>query len=311
MPYAPMMATPARVGEVPRDWFLEFKWDGVRAIVEVVGDGVRVTTRNGNDATGRYPELAALAAEVPVGTVLDGEIVALDEASRPSFSRLQHRMHLSNPVSIAEAAQRVPVVLMLFDLLRIGEEELLDLPYDQRHERLAALRLGSGAWQTPPVQRGDPRAIAEAAEAMGMEGIVAKSPASTYRPGTRSREWLKIKLHGRQEFVVGGFLPGRSGEALGSLLVGYHDDTGLRWAGGVGSGLTQEAIRLLEGTLRQMTRDDSPFVDEVTRPGAVFVEPVLVVEVEFREWTPDGRLRHPVYKGVRGDKPAADVVREG
>jgi len=307
----PMLAVPGRPDEIGPGHRYEFKWDGVRALVEVTGDGrLRLRSRNGIDITSRYPELAPLAEAIGRPAILDGEIVAFDDQGRPSFSALQPRMHVADPTRAAAAAATRPVALLLFDLLSLGDESLLSWPQARRRVALLGLGLaGGGPWSVPPDTDDLDAALAIARE-RGLEGVVAKRQDAPYRPGTRSRAWLKMRLDRRQEVVVAGWRPGkghRSGR-IGSLLVGVYDDTGLRFAGGVGSGLTEREIATLERLVRP--RPDSPFVDPVEHRDARFAEPDLVVEVRFSEWTPDGRLRHPVYLGRRDDKLPTDVVRE-
>ena len=307
----PMLAVPGTEADVRHGFGYEFKWDGVRALVGVTPDGgLQLRSRNGIDITSRYPELAGLATAIGRPAVLDGEIVAFDAAGRPSFSALQPRMHLADPSRAARAAATNPVALLLFDLLSLDGDDRLSWPQHQRRAALADLSIAPGGpWSVPP-DTDDLDAALAIAEDRGLEGVVAKRIDAPYRPGVRSKAWIKLRLARRQEVVVGGWRPGkghRSGR-IGSLLVGVHDDTGLRYAGGVGSGLTEGEIAALEATLTR--RRDSPFVNPVDHRDAQFVEPEVVIDVRFSEWTPDGRLRHPVYLGRRSDKYPAEVVRE-
>ncbi|MFA9432493.1 non-homologous end-joining DNA ligase [Egicoccus sp. AB-alg2] len=307
----PMLAVPGRAADVGHGHRFEFKWDGVRALVAVTPEGqLRLRSRNGVDITARYPELAPLAQAIGRPAVLDGEIVAFDDHGRPSFSALQPRMHLADPARAAKAAATRPVALLLFDLLSLDGDDRMSWPQARRRAALQALEVaGTGPWSIPP-DTDDLAAATAIAEQRGLEGVVAKRQDAPYRPGVRSNAWIKLRLERRQEVVVGGWRPGkghRSGR-IGSLLVGVYDDTGLRYAGGVGSGLSEREIAALEATLRP--RPDSPFVDPVEHRDARFADPDLVVDVRFSEWTPDGRLRHPVYLGRRNDKSPTDVVRE-
>lgn len=312
----PMLAqpgTPALAGGP--GWAYEFKWDGIRAVVAADARGHLVRTRLGNDVTAAYPELAGIGTAAGHAVVLDGEIVAFEPGTtRPSFARLQRRMHLRDAGRIGLVRREVPVALLAFDLLALDGEPLIDLPYEGRRERLEGLGLAGPHWQVPP--RGDDLgAMLAIADDLGLEGVVAKRLGSRYRPGERSPDWRKIRLVTRQELVVGGYLPGEGGRSgrLGSLVVGYHDDAGrLVDAGAVGSGLTEHEIDRLQSLLDARRRGTSPFdgPGAVARPGQVHVEPELVVEVQFREWTPDGRLRQPSYKGLRDDKDPREVVRE-
>lgn len=308
---APMLAVAATVEEVQHGFAYEFKWDGVRAIASCEQGGTTLWSRKGGDITARYPELADLAAAVGAAAVLDGEIVAFDEQSRPSFARLQRRMNLSDPGRIAVAARSVPVAFLAFDLLEQRGDSLLEQPYEDRRRRLRELELVGTHWQAPPHTTGSPDIILGAVDELGLEGIVAKRLGSTYQPGRRSPDWRKISRLHREEFVVGGYRPGQGGRSgrFGSLLLGYHDPRGrLRFAGSVGSGFTDAVLDRLQGRLDASTRETSPFADPVPHRDAVFVEPALVVEVQFNRWTPDGVLRQPSFKGVRSDKTPEEVV---
>ena len=312
----PMFAVAAT--EVPHDddrWSFEMKWDGMRTIA-VVDDGrVTLTTRQGNDATARFPELGALGPTLaPVDVVLDGEIVALDQLGRPSFEALQPRMHVASAASALVFAAERPVVCMFFDVLWVEGHTTLSLPYHERRALLEALHLDGPAWQTPPATVGRGEAVLATATELGLEGIVAKRLDSTYQAGRRSDAWRKIKPTASQDLVVGGWLPGngRLDGRLGSVLVGYHDPPGgaLRYAGRVGSGLDESKRSLLERRVQALARATSPFEHTPKLPSPHWVEPVLVVEVGFHQWTGAGMLRAPRYRGLRNDKTASDVVRE-
>jgi bifunctional non-homologous end joining protein LigD len=202
---------------------------------------------------------------------------------------------------------------MAFDLIWHDGADLTQLPYTERRERLAALGLDGPYWQTPAWRRGEGTALLEAARAQALEGVMAKRLDSPYAPGTRTLDWLKIKVKLNQELVIGGWLPGegRRMNTLGALLIGYYEDGAFRYAGRVGTGFKDRDLDMLIKELKKRARDDSPFTPPPEPPRqALFVEPELVAEVEFTEWTRDGILRHPAYKGLRDDKPAQDVVRE-
>jgi bifunctional non-homologous end joining protein LigD len=303
---------------LPRDdnnWAYEMKWDGMRALLAVDGGGVTITTRQGNDATARFPELHPLAETLgTIDAVLDGEIVMLDETGRPSFEQLQPRMHVSSGSVARRLANERPVVLMLFDVLWLDGHATLELPYTDRRKLLEQLALAGPTWQTPPTTIGGGDAVLRAATDLGLEGVVAKRLDSTYQPGRRSDAWRKVKPHQGQELVVGGWLPGagRLEGKLGSLLVGYYDDDDgtLRYAGRVGSGIDETARTRLVRLLAPLERDTSPFPQTPKLKAPVWVEPTVVVEVAFHEWTSAGVLRAPRYKGVREDKAASEVVRE-
>jgi bifunctional non-homologous end joining protein LigD len=307
----PMLAVTGTAKAVRSGHLHEFKWDGVRALVFVGPDGsVDLRSRNGNPIAPRYPELAGLGAAVGRPAVLDGEVVALDAGGRPSFSALQPRMHLTDPGRVEAAAARAPVALLLFDLLVLDGASHLDAPVEARREALHALDLAGGRWSVPPATD-DLDAALSIAGARGLEGVVAKRLGSPYRPGVRSRDWTKLRLRREQEVVVVGWRPGRGSLAgsIGSLLVGVHDADGtLRYAGAVGSGLRSGDAARLAARLRP--RPSPAFDGPPDHADSRFVEPDVVVQVAFAEWTPDGRLRHPVFLGLRDDLDPATVRRE-
>ena len=249
--------------------------------------------------------------------VLDGEIVAFDDQGRPSFERLQQRMHASSPNVIRRLASEDPVSYMIFDLLYLDGHTTIALPYRERRALLEGLELKGPAWQTPAYHAGEGRELLAAAAEQRLEGVVAKRLDSPYRPGKRTGEWLKIKNVNRQELVIGGWLPGKGARAgrLGALLMGYYepDEEGqpaLRYAGRVGTGFKEQDLEHLGQELAARTRSASPFAGTQPPRGARFVEPELVAEIEFRQWTHDRILRHSSYKGLREDKPAAEVRME-
>jgi bifunctional non-homologous end joining protein LigD len=318
----PMLARgPADVPADDDRWAYEIKWDGVRAVCFSEPGRMRFVTRNGNDVTARYPELSRLNRALSMHrAILDGEVVAFEPGSdppRPSFSALQGRMHLTRDSQVRRLAKEAPVNYMIFDLLWLDGHSLMDLPYVERRERLKELGLQGERWQTPDYMVGGGQRILAATQEQGLEGIVAKRLDSPYEPGRRSPCWLKIKNTNRQELVIGGWLPGegRRRDRIGALLVGVREDDGrLRFAGRVGTGFTEAELDRLAGLLKPLVRATSPF-DIVPKSvkiprEAVWVEPRLVCEVEFAEWTRDGILRAPSYKGLRDDKPAELVVRE-
>jgi bifunctional non-homologous end joining protein LigD len=309
----PMLATLATAAPTGEGWAYELKWDGIRAIGYVDGGRIRLLSRNGNDVTRRYPELRRLGEAL--GTrevVLDGEIVAFDETGRPSFELLQRRMHVESDTTIRKLAQEIPVTYVLFDLLWLEGHSTMPNPYSERRELLRDLELNGPSWQTPPNELGDGTTTIEVSKRFGLEGVVAKRVDSRYEPGRRSPNWLKVKNQLRQEFVVGGWQPGEKGRtgSIGSLLVGYYDDRGLHYAGKVGSGLSASVIAELERLFARHARDDSPFAVGRVPKGVRFVDPVLVVEVRFTEWTNAGNIRHPTFLGTRTDKDPEEVRRE-
>ena len=305
--------------EIPREqgaYGYEFKWDGVRAVVYVDGGRPRVLSRNDRDVTASYPELRALAESLGARqVVLDGEIVALDAQGRPSFEALQSRMHVTNSAQVRRLMSQTPVTYLVFDVLYADGRSLLEEPYVERRRILESLSLSGPSWQTPPHFEGDGDAVLAASRQQGLEGVLAKRLDSRYYPGKRSDCWLKVKNLRTQEVVIGGWKPGagRRAGAIGSLLLGVPGPAGLEFAGHVGTGFTDRMLRDLEAQLAPLARDDSPFDTTVPREharNAKWVEPTVVGEVAFGEWTREGRLRHPAWRGLRPDKSAADVVRE-
>lgn len=307
----------ARLSTMPADesgWAFEIKWDGIRAIARSEPGRIHLLTRNGNDVTAAYPELRALNRALGShSALLDGEIVAFDEQGKPSFQALQPRIHLRGETAVRREAAVTPVTYAIFDLLWLDGHSLMELPYSERRERLAALKLDGERWRVPASHPGEGSALLAATKAQGLEGIVAKRLDSRYAPGRRDGSWLKIKHSRRQELVIGGWTEGRRARSqrLGALELGVHDDDGaLRYAGRVGTGFDDAELDRLGRLLKPLARSDSPFSGRQPAKGAHFVEPRLVCEVAFGEWTRDGRLRHPSYEGLRDDKPAAEVVRE-
>jgi bifunctional non-homologous end joining protein LigD len=312
----PMLASPSTMPPEAEDaqWGYEFKWDGVRAVAAVRGGVLQLTSRKGTPITVRYPEVATLPKSLTGhDAVLDGEIVLLDDAGRPDFGALQNRMHRTGPEVPKLAAAR-PVTYLVFDLLSWDGEDLLDRPYAERRSRLDELGIAGHRWVTTPWFEGGGADVLAASQENRLEGVVAKRLTSVYRPGVRSPDWRKIKNVRAQSVVVGGWRPGqgrRSG-GIGSLLFGVPDDEGrLIYAGHVGTGFSDQDLDDLHRMLTP--RKGSPFHGtlprEITRD-AHWVEPDLVGEVAFSEWTADRRLRHPAWRGVRDDLEPDDVVVE-
>ena len=312
----PMLAT---LGQLPADdsaWAFETKFDGVRAIAYVHNGTLKLLSRNDADVTAAYPELAGLADAVGgLDAVLDGEIVALDRAGRVSFEALQPRMHLRDPRQVQRLADQSPVSYQIFDLLTLDGRPTTGLPYTQRRELLESLDLNGAHWHTPPAHRGDGASALAQAVRDGVEGIVAKRLDSRYLPGRRSPAWVKVKNIRTQEVVIGGWRPGQGNrtDTIGSLLLGIPDGTGLAYVGQVGTGFTREVLADLQRQLGSRTRSTSPFAEALPSrevKDARWVTPKLVGEVAFTEWTRDGRLRHPAWRGLRPDKSPDEVVRE-
>lgn len=276
-------------------WWFEVKWDGYRAVVGAEGGVVRARSRRGLDLLGPFPELRTV--EIPDGVIVDGEIVAFDPDGVPSFSLLQRRTGFGGTGTGA----KVGVNLVVFDVLFHGSS-VVDLAYEERRGLLERLELAPPIIVPEPMQ-GRGTSLYAAVEERGMEGIVAKKAGSRYLPGRRSDDWLKISVRHTLRAVVGGYLPGDGGRAstFGSLLMGLYEPHGLRWIGAVGSGFNEMSLRAFNDALRQIERDESPFIDPVVVPGParpVWVEPAIVIEVEYKEWTHDDRLRAPVFKGI-------------
>jgi bifunctional non-homologous end joining protein LigD len=308
---SPMLA---RAGRMPPDdgaWAYEIKWDGIRAIVYCQPGRIRIESRNHNDLTGSYPELRGLVEVLGSRTaIFDGELVAFDDDGLPSFGRLQQRMHLSD-LAARRRATEVAVVYVIFDVLYLDGRSTLHLSYRDRRALLDGLRLSGRSWGTPESQTGGGRQLLAATAERGLEGVIGKRLDSRYDPGARNGAWIKLKNTHRQELVIGGWLPGRGKrrDQVGSLLVGCHTPAGeLRFAGRVGTGFTGAELDRLAGLLGPLEQPASPFVGRQPPAGSVHVSPTLVAEVEFSEWTAQGQLRAPSYKGLRDDKPAADVV---
>jgi bifunctional non-homologous end joining protein LigD len=280
-------------------WIYERKLDGIRCVAIKGGGRVRLVSRNGLSLDARFPEpAAALAGDPADGFVVDGEVVAFD-GPRTSFARLQQR-----------GEREVAVFLYLFDLLHLAGHDTTALPLRARKRLLhGALSFAGPIRLTPHRNREGEKLFREACR-RGWEGLIAKRADSPYVHG-RSRDWLKFKCSAEQELVIGGYTAPRGARTeLGALLLGYYDDGRLRYAGKVGTGFTQATLRDLAERLAPLRRDDSPFADPVRERDVTWVEPRLVAQVGFTEWTRDGRLRHPRFLGLRDDKAAEEVVRE-
>jgi len=313
----PMLAI---AGTLPSDdagWAYEMKWDGLRALAFISGGKVRLTSRTSRDITHAYPELAGLAAASEASqAVLDGEIVAFGGGEWPDFEALQQRMNIASAAQARQLVADVPVSYLAFDMLWLNGRSLLERPYSRRRSLLEGLGLSAANWQVPPSFTGESGGDVQAVSRQhGLEGVMAKRIRSRYEPGRRSAAWRKIKNVRRQEVVIGGWKPGEGGRAgwIGSLLVGVYEDDQLVYAGHVGTGFTQQTLRMLGQRLEPLRRTASPFGKSVPPEDARlarWVEPVLVAEVEFADWTKSGRLRAPAYKGLRDDKVPTEVTRE-
>jgi bifunctional non-homologous end joining protein LigD len=283
------------------DWIFERKLDGVRCLAHRDRNGLRLVSRTDRTMNGDYPELVeALQHEPYDDFVIDGEVVAFDSQGITSFSRLQRRHR-----------EQVAIFYYAFDLLRLGGEDVRELPLRERKARLRRALRFKGHVRFSPHRNEHGEELFRDACRKGLEGLMAKRADSPYR-ATRSSDWRKLKCHAEQELVIGGYTaPQGSRTDFGALLVGYFEDGRLSYAGKVGTGFDQATLRDLGARLRKLERDNSPFVDVHPIPrGTHWVEPELVGQIAFTEWTRDGRLRHPRFLGLRNDKPARDVVKE-
>ena len=311
---APMLA---KLSTLPADesaWAFEVKWDGERAIAHSQPGRIRFLSRSDNDVTVAYPELRGLNRTLSShSAILDGEIVAFGADGRPSFQALQPRMHLRGEAAVRRLAEATPVTYLIFDLLWLDGHDLTGLPYTGRRERLEALALDAERWRVSEFWAGTGTALLAATREQELEGVIAKRLDSRYTPGGRGGAWLKIKNSNRQELVIGGWTSGKGSRSssIGALELGVHDEAaGLRYAGRVGTGFDAQELKRLARLLEPLAREATPFTGPQPPKGAHFVEPRLVCEIEFTEWTRAGTLRHPSYKGLRDDKSADDVVRE-
>ncbi len=315
---APMLAATGsagllRAGDDPNqhEWAWEMKWDGIRALAFTDDSGLRLVSRNGSDLTATYPELAVISDELTAGTVLDGEIVALDAAGRPDFGLLQTRMNLVRRPDIERAARKTEVEYFVFDILVAGGRPLVNEHYDHRRAELERTIQPTGRVRVPPAFHGALSTAIASSRQLGLEGVVAKRRDSTYHAGRRSSAWLKIRHIRSQEVVIGGWRPGRGGRAdtIGSLLLGVPAEKGLRYVGRVGTGFSEKELDALSSRLRRLSRPSSPFTDipAADARDAHWIRPSLVGEVEFTQWTRAGRLRHPSWRGLRPDKAPSEV----
>jgi bifunctional non-homologous end joining protein LigD len=323
MELRPMLATLAEAPLVKQGLVYEPKYDGIRALAEIAPKGrARLWSRNGNEKTKQFPSIAdalsAAATRLDVPLVLDGEIVALDERGQPAgFQRLQGRMHLLGERDVERAEQAQPAAFILFDILRAGED-LCRLPLTTRRRRLEDVFTRLFQKRTAGIVRlsdqvaDDATALHARAIEEGWEGLIVKEAASTYQPGRRSPAWRKIKLHQEQEFVIGGWTePRQTRQYFGALLLGVQEAGGLKYVGHTGTGFDTKELARVSKLLKARAIGESPFSERIkTNEPAHWVKPDLVAQIRFTEWTADGKLRHPVYLGLRDDKSAGDVVRE-
>ena len=312
----PMLAKLSRLPARDKGWAVEVKLDGVRAIAYCRPGRLELQSRNLRDITSQYPEVRRLARQLGArDAVLDGELVAFDDEGRPSFERLQQRIHQTAETIVRRRMKSHPVTYVIFDLLYLDGHDLMGESYSRRRELLEGLELSGPSWQTPRHSVGRAKELLAASREHGLEGIVMKRLDSRYSPGKRTGAWLKVKNIGRQEFVIGGWLPGegRRRNQLGSILLGHFDRDGggkFHYAGKVGTGFSDKDLKVLLERLRPLARETNPFSGRKGPRAANFVEPELVAEIEFRELTKEGMVRHGSFKGLRNDKPAKEVVLE-
>lgn len=303
LPLLPMKATS---GPLPRPgeegWAFEVKWDGHR-VFAVISDGTTTLfSSNGHEISNRFADLRDMARDVHAhDAIIDGEVVAFDELGRPSFSRLQQGAR--------------PVTFMAFDIVRRDGRDLTALGYRERRSILIETLTPGPHWVIPEAQFGDGAALLAATQKLGLEGVIAKRVDSVYEPGRRSLNWRKVKNVNLQEFVIGGWTPGERARSttFGAIIVGYYDGPHLRFAGKVGSGFDGADLASLQAQFNQIEIKECPFEPpppRIVARRAHWVRPELVAQVHFTEWTADGILRHPVFKGLRDDKDPRDVTRE-
>jgi bifunctional non-homologous end joining protein LigD len=309
----PMLARSGKLPPREEQFGFEVKWDGIRTIFYIDHGHAELRGRNGSDFTPRYPEVRELARSLGARRmILDGEVVALDDQGRPSFERLQARMHLASDSAVRRRMRDIPATYVIFDLLYLDGHATLSLSYEERRELLERLELEGPAWRAPAYHRGEGKALLDATRELGIEGVVAKKLDCPYTPGARASHWIKVKNVHTQDVVIGGWTPGEGGRSssIGALAVGVMEDDALVYAGKVGTGFTEQTLALLKRDLEPLRHETSPFRGRQPPKGTIFVEPRLVAHVEFREWTKSGTLRAPSFKGLRPDISPQECVRE-
>ncbi|MFF4179570.1 ATP-dependent DNA ligase [Streptomyces sp. NPDC001750] len=308
----PMLATPGPLPARDEHWAFEVKQDGQRAMVYLPADGtVLLRARSGTDITSAYPELAELGSALSQSAVLDAEIVALDPEGRSNFERLQSRMGLTgSPTKAARMAASVPVHLVLFDAVYLGQDSLVRAPYTERRAVLESLELQGAFWSTPSAVTGHGAQALEMTRTAGLEGLIAKRLTSVYEPGVRSRAWIKIRNLQVADVVVGGWVPGRGRLTglPGAVLVGQPQHGRLRYAGSIGTGWSDKQRAVLAHLLRAAATDTCPFDTPPAVTGARWVLPRLVGEVRYATRTRAGLLRQPTWHRLRPDLTPDDIL---
>ena len=310
---APMLAKSGTLPAREEAFGFEVKWDGIRTVVFIDHGHIELQGRNFTDFTPRYPEVRALARELGARRiVLDGEIVAFGDEGRPSFERLQSRMHLASDSAVRRRMKDTPVTYVIFDLLYLDGHPTMSLAYEDRRALLEQLDLQGPSWRVPAYHPGEGKALQAATREHGIEGIVAKRLDCPYEPGRRASGWIKIPNVRHQDVVIGGWTPGEGGRSgrLGALAVGVMEESRLVYAGKVGTGFTEETLGIVQRELDSRARDATPFEGRQPPKGTRYVEPELVALVEFREWTKSGTLRAPSFKGLRPDVSPQESIRE-
>ena len=314
----PMKAKLVEEPPATGDWIYELKFDGIRLIGVKRDEKVSLLSRNENELTGRFPEIVEAIKTLPAREcVIDGEVVALDEEGRSSFQLLQAR---------EMDGRKTPVYFYAFDLLQLDGKSLIPLPLEARKNALEKLCADAGdAIRYSGAIGGDARQLLEEVKRRGLEGIIGKHRNSVYEPGRRSGAWIKLKCVNEQEFVIGGYTPPQgSRKYFGAILVGYYEHKKLAFAGKVGTGFTVKSLSILYKKFQKEARDHCPFVDLPSKQNGQWIQditpsmmrkmhwvnPVFVCEIKFAEWTRDGKLRAPVFLGLREDKNPTDVIRE-
>jgi bifunctional non-homologous end joining protein LigD len=313
----PMLAEAGSLPTSDEGWAYEFKWDGVRAVVYVSGGRVRALTRNQKDLVSTFPELRDVGLFLGSrSAILDGEIVALDGQGRPDFGALSHRLHLTSKSAVTKMAASTPASFLAFDVVFLDDHSLVARTYDERRERLESLKLQGDTFATPPsITNAKGSDILAIAKERGLEGVVLKKRDSPYAPGKRNGQWVKVKNFRTQEVVIGGWTDGKGDRegSLGALLLGVPGEGGLIYVGKVGTGFSGVDRDEMLTTLKPLASKKSPFnkkLSPVETSLAHFVKPTLVGEVQFAEWTKDGHLRQPAWRGFRPDKDPKEVIRE-
>ena len=315
----PMKAKLVEKPPATDDWVYELKFDGIRLIAVKADKRVSLLSRNENELSGRFPAIVEAIKNLPAREfVIDGEVVALDDEGRSSFQLLQ---------ALQMEGQKSPVYFYAFDLLQLDGKSLLGLQLEARKKFLEELCAGAGdPIRYSGVIGGDAKRLLEEVERRGLEGLIGKQRNSVYEPGRRSGAWVKLKCVNEQEFVIGGYTPPQGARKhFGAMLVGYYENNKLVFAGKVGTGFTAKSLSILHKKLQKEARNDCPFVDLPSKQNGQWVQgitpsmmkkmhwvnPKFIAQIKFAEWTRDGKLRAPVFLGLREDKKPADIIREG